>query len=97
MGWQWPNCECSLAHTICHHGLRHQRGPRSLDDSTMVVGALTSSEWTFVLKLLSLTCSTLPLSIRWGSASPHVDGTATSPDSFVYASSVNVPKRSKSA
>jgi len=44
-----------------------------------------------VLKLLNLTDSTLPLSIKCGSASPQVDGTATSPDSFVYASSVNVP------
>ena len=52
---------------------------------------LTSREWTFVLKLLNLTDSTLPLSIKCGSASPQVDGTATSPDSFVYASNVNVP------
>jgi hypothetical protein len=52
---------------------------------------LTSREWTFVLKLLNLTDSTLPLSIKCGSASPQVDGTATSPDSLVYASNVNVP------
>ena len=57
---------------------------------------LTSREWTFVLKLLNLTDSTLPRSIRWGSASPQVEGTATSPDSFVYASSVNVPTSSAS-
>ena len=55
---------------------------------------LTSREWTFVLKLLNLTDSTLPLSIKCGSASPQVDGTATSPDSFVYASNVNVPAKS---
>ena len=47
-----------------------------------------------MLKLLNLTDSTLPLSIKCGSASPQVDGTATSPDSFVYASNVNVPAKS---
>ena len=51
---------------------------------------LTSKVWTFVLKLRSLTCSTLPRSIKCGSASPQVAGTASS-ESLVYASNVNVP------
>lgn len=51
----------------------------------------TSSECTFVLKLLKRTCSTLPRSMRWGSASSHVAGMATSGESFVYARRVKVP------
>lgn len=51
----------------------------------------TSRECTLVLKLRSLTCSTFPLSIRWGSASFHVAGIATSGESFVCAKIVNVP------
>lgn len=46
---------------------------------------------TFVLKLRRRTCSTLPRSMRCGSASPHVAGTGSSCESFVYARMVNVP------
>ena len=59
--------------------------------SIILMKTLTSKECTLVLKLLKRTCSTFPRSIRWGSASPHVDGIATSGESFVYASRVNVP------
>jgi hypothetical protein len=51
----------------------------------------TSRECTLVLKLLNRTCSTLPLSIRCGSASPQDAGMAISGESSVYAKSVNEP------
>jgi len=75
-----------FAHTVRHHRLR-------ISSHVFPCGRewLTSREWTFVLKLLSLTCSTFPLSIRCGSASSHVAGIATSGESFVYANKVNVP------
>ena len=76
-----------FSNSICYHRLVKV----SFIVRTKSQYGLTSREWTFVLKLLNLTDSTLPLSIKCGSASPQVDGTATSPDSLVYASNVNVP------